>query len=127
MAQSAAQKVQRKGRLKQGVCGGVFGRQMPFEERAKNAAQLGAQCFDLQGPDNWPILKKYGLVPTMVSGGGRLTDACNDKSLHAQILEQFKTNIPRGEGQRRPERYHFFRQPQGARATRKGWRTASSC
>ncbi len=95
MAQTAAQKVQRKGRLKQGVCGGVFGRQMPFEERAKNAAQLGAQCFDLQGPDNWPILKKYGLVPTMVSGGGRLTDACNDKSLHAQILEQFKTNIPR--------------------------------
>jgi hydroxypyruvate isomerase len=95
MAQASEQKVQRKGRLKQGVCGGVFGRNMPFEERAKHAARLGAQCFDLQGPDNWPILKKYGLVPTMVSGGGRLTDACNDKTLHAQILEQFKTNIPR--------------------------------
>lgn len=95
MAQAPERKAQRKGRLKQGVCGGVFGRQMPFEERAKQAARLGAQCFDLQGPDNWPILKKYGLVPTMVSGGGRLTDACNDKALHPQILEQFKTNIPR--------------------------------
>ncbi len=94
-AQVSEQKVQRKGRLKQGVCSGVFGRNMPFEERAKQAARLGAVCFDLQGPDNWPILKKYGLVPTMVSGGGKLTDACNDKALHAQILEQFKTNIPR--------------------------------
>jgi len=93
-AQTSEQKVQRKNRLKQGVCGGVFGRQMPFEERAKNAAQLGAHCFDLQGQQNWPILKKYGLVPTVVPGGGRLTDACNDKTLHAAILAQFKENIP---------------------------------
>lgn len=88
------QKVQRKNRLKQGVCGGVFGRQMPFEERAKQAARLGAHCFDLQRAENWPILQKYGLVPTMVPGGGRLTDACNDKALHAEVLKQFKENIP---------------------------------
>lgn len=94
-AQSTSPKVPRKGRLKQGVCGGVFGRNMPFEERARQAARLGAQCYDLTGPDQWPILKKYGLVPTMVSGGGRLTDACNDKSLHDAIYKQFSENIPR--------------------------------
>jgi hydroxypyruvate isomerase len=88
------QKVQRKNRLKQGVCGGVFGRQMPFEERAKHAARLGAHCFDLQGQQNWPILAKYGLVPTVVPGGGRLTDACNDKALHEAVLKQFRENIP---------------------------------
>lgn len=88
------QKVQRKNRLKQGVCGGVFGRQMPFEERAKQAARLGAHCFDLQRQENWPILQKYGLIPTMVPGGGRLTDACNDKTLHAQLLKEFRENIP---------------------------------
>jgi hydroxypyruvate isomerase len=94
-AQSGEQKVQRKNRLKQGVCGGVFGRAMPLEERAKNAAKLGAHCFDLQAPANWPILKKYGLVPTMVPGGGRLTDACNDKTLHEAIRAQFAENLPR--------------------------------
>ena len=94
-AQTGEQKVQRKGRLKQGVCGGVFGRQMPFEDRARHAARLGAQCFDLTRPEQWPILKKYGLVPTMVSGGGRLTDACNDKTLHAEIEKQFRENLPR--------------------------------
>ena len=40
-AQTSEQKVVRKNRLKQGVCGGVFGRQMPLEERAKQAARLG--------------------------------------------------------------------------------------
>ncbi len=68
-AQPAEPKVQRKNRLKQGVCPGVFGRNMPFEDRARHAARLGAHCFDLQGPQNWPILKKYGLVPTVVPGG----------------------------------------------------------
>ena len=94
-AQGGEQKVQRKNRLKQGVCGGVFGRGMSMEDRAKNAARLGAHCFDLQAPANWPILKKYGLVPTMVPGGGRLTDACNDKTLHEAIRKQFAENLPR--------------------------------
>lgn len=92
MAQSD-QKVTRKGRLKQGVCGGVFGPDMSFEDRCRHAARLGAQCFDLQRKDNWPMLKKYGLVPTVVPGGGRLTDACNDRSLHAMIEKQFQENL----------------------------------
>lgn len=94
-AQSTEQKVQRKNRIKQGVCGGVFGRNMPFEERAKQAARLGAHCYDLTQPDQWPILKKYGLVPNMTAGGGKLTDACNDKTLHDAIRAQFKENLPR--------------------------------
>jgi hydroxypyruvate isomerase len=85
--------VQRKNRIKQGVCGGVFGRSMSFEDRVKHAARLGAHSFDLQRKDNWPILRKYGIVPTVVPGGGRLTDACNDKSLHAQLEKDFRANI----------------------------------
>lgn len=94
-AQSSEQKVARKNKLKQGVCGGVFGRNMPFEERAKQAARLGCHCYDLTQPEQWPILKKYGLVPNMTAGGGKLTDACNDKTLHDQIRAQFKENLPR--------------------------------
>ncbi|MFZ5927435.1 MAG: hydroxypyruvate isomerase family protein [Acidobacteriota bacterium] len=94
-AQPAEPKVQRKNRLKQGVCPGVFGRGMALEDRARHAARLGAHCFDLQAPQNWPVLKKYGLIPTVVPGGGRLTDACNDKALHEKILAEFRENIPR--------------------------------
>src|SRR5450759_2254776 len=41
------QKKQRKGRLKQGVCGSVFGRGMSFEDQCKQASRLGVQVIDL--------------------------------------------------------------------------------
>jgi hydroxypyruvate isomerase len=95
MAQGGAPKVERKGRLKQGVCGSVFGKGMSFEDQVRNAAQLGVKCFDLRGPQDWPTIKKYGLVPTMVAGGGRLTEGCNDKANFGWIEKQFMENIPR--------------------------------
>jgi hydroxypyruvate isomerase len=87
-------KVQRKNRVKQGVCNGVFGRNMSFEDRCRHAARLGAHCYDLVQPAQWDTVKKYGLLPNVVPGGGRLTDACNDKALHADIEKQFQTNLP---------------------------------
>jgi hydroxypyruvate isomerase len=59
----------RPGKLKQAVCPGVFGRQMPLEERCKHAARLGLYGIDLIGPKDWPTLKGYGLIPTMAPGG----------------------------------------------------------
>src|SRR5229473_871043 len=48
--------VQRKGRLKQCVTGGVFGRGRSLEDTARDAARLGARGYDLIGPKDWPIL-----------------------------------------------------------------------
>src|SRR4051812_31384366 len=58
------------GRLKQSVCGSVFGKGFPFEEQCRLAAELGFQGIDLQPPDKWPMLQKYGLLSTMSNGGG---------------------------------------------------------
>ncbi len=77
-------KVARKGRLKQGVCGGVFGRGMAFEDQCREAARLGAQCYDLRRPEEFPILKKYGLTPTVVAGAMTLTGGCNRKEDHLE-------------------------------------------
>jgi hydroxypyruvate isomerase len=93
MAQTYEPKVVRKNRIKQGVCRGVFGK-MDFEDCARHAARLGAHCFDLQAPDKWPILKKYGLVPTIAPSFGGINDGCNDKALHPKILAQFKEGLP---------------------------------
>ena len=43
----------------------VFARGMAFEDRCREAAELGITGFDLVGPQQWPILKKYGITPTM--------------------------------------------------------------
>ena len=61
--------IKRKGRLRQSLFRTVFGQNTPglttFEEQCKEAARLGVYGFDLIGPQDWPTLKKYGLVPTM--------------------------------------------------------------
>ena len=85
--------VRRKGRLKQGVCSGVFGREMAFEDRCRHAARLGATGFDLQSEDKWPTLKKYGLIPTMVPGAGTIKDALNRIENHARLEADMRSNL----------------------------------
>ena len=52
----------RKGKLKQSVMRTNFDPKMPFEDMCKTAADLGFKGFDLVQPNDWPTLKKYGLV-----------------------------------------------------------------
>ncbi len=72
----------RKGRLRQCVTRGVFGKGMPLEDMCRHAARLGVVGFDLIGPADFPLLKKYGLIPTMVPGAMTLTGGCNHKEDH---------------------------------------------
>lgn len=85
----------RKGRLKQSVTRGVFGRgnKLSMEEMARLAAENGVHGFDLVTPEDFPILKKYGLVPAMVRGGGTLTDNVNHEENHARIEPELRANI----------------------------------
>ncbi len=78
----------RPGRLKQGVCGGVLGRGVDLDQRCRVAAELGALGHDLVGPKDWPILQKYGLVPTMVPGIGTLMHNSTDLSRHDDLEKQ---------------------------------------
>lgn len=76
----------RKARYKQAVTTGCFGR-MPFEDTCREAARLGIKGYDLIGADRWPILKKYGLVPTMYPSGpgGSIAEALNRKENHDRL------------------------------------------
>lgn len=77
------------GRLKQGVCGGVFrGSNLDFEAQCRALAEMGIFAYDLQGPDKFPTMKKYGIVPSMVPGSSPLANGVNDKSLHAEIIKR---------------------------------------
>src|SRR5687768_12849083 len=84
----------RKGRLKQGVTRGVFGRGVPLEDCCRQAASVGIQGFDLVTPADWPLVKKYGLVPSMASGGGgSIASALNRTENHAKIEAAMRTTI----------------------------------
>ena len=73
---------------------GVFrGLKATFEEKCRIAKALGVQGFDLVGPDRFPILKKYGLVPTMVPGGSSIKHGINNKAYHAEIERRMRAAI----------------------------------
>ena len=82
------------GRLKQGVCKGVFkGLNYQIEDMAREAARMGFHGIDLVGPETFPVLKQYGLMPTMVGGGSRIKEGINDPQYHAAIDKSMREAI----------------------------------
>jgi hydroxypyruvate isomerase len=85
----------RKGRLKQGVTAGVFDPKMSFEDQCRLAADLGCVGFDLVPPQDWHMLKKYGLTPTMdpQNGGVTIPDGMNKKENHDKFEKAMRPAI----------------------------------
>jgi hydroxypyruvate isomerase len=82
----------RKGRLKQSVCKWCY-RNMSVEELAKESAKLGLKGMDLIGPDDWPAVQKYGILPTMAPGATTIADGLNRIENHAKCEADFRQNI----------------------------------
>ena len=80
-----SQAAPRPGRLKQGICSGVLGRGFDLDQRCKAASELGALGHDLVGQKDFPILKKYGMTPTMLPGIGTLMHNSTDLSRHDEL------------------------------------------
>jgi hydroxypyruvate isomerase len=83
---------ERKGRLKQGVARWCFNK-WTLDELCANAAKVGLVGIDLVGPAEWPVVKKYGLIPSMAPGGGSIPDGLNRKDLHDKIIAEMRENI----------------------------------
>jgi hydroxypyruvate isomerase len=84
------------GRLKQSVTAGVFrGSKMTLDDMCREAAKLGIYGFDLVKPEDWPVLKKHGLTPTMLPGpyGGTIPDGINSKENHDRIEKGLREGI----------------------------------
>lgn len=87
--------VDRKLRLKQSVCRWCYSK-IDVEDFAKECARLNVQSVDLADPKEWPVYKKYGLVPTMIGGGTTISDGFNRKENHEGIAARFRESVNRG-------------------------------
>jgi hydroxypyruvate isomerase len=95
-ATAAAAAVPAKGRLKQSVTAGVFrGSGMTLDDMCREAAKLGIYGFDLVKPEDWPVLKKHGLAPTMLPGpyGGTIPDGINNRENHDRLEKGLREGI----------------------------------
>ncbi len=88
----------RRGRIKQGLWKTVFGDKTPlsFDEMCRLAVHLGVKGFDLIPPEDWPVLKKYGLRPLMVDSQAiSFEDGIIHAELHDKIEADFRPWIKR--------------------------------
>ena len=82
-AQTSAPK---KGRIKQSVFKTVFDPKMPFEDMCRHCAEIGIRGMDMIAVEDWPTLKKYGLVPVMgPTGAGSFRDGIIRPELHSEL------------------------------------------
>jgi hydroxypyruvate isomerase len=86
----------RKGRVKQSLMRVVFGQgtTLSFDDMCREAARLGCKGFDLIAPQDWPTLKKYGLICTMAPAMGvTIRDGLIRPELHDAIERSMRSEI----------------------------------
>lgn len=83
-----------KGNINHSACRWCYG-SIPIEELCAGAKKIGLVGIDLVGPNDWPVLKKYGLLSTMCNGAElNLVDGFNDTQFHAALVKNYTEMIP---------------------------------
>src|SRR5688572_5574230 len=84
-----------KGRVNHSVCRWCY-QDIPLEDLCKSAQKIGLKSIELTGPDEWPILKKYGLISAMPWGAGLgIEKGFNDPQYHDQLIKSYEEVIPK--------------------------------
>ncbi len=81
-------------RIKQAVARWCY-KDISMDDLSKAAAAMGILGVDLVGPEDWPALKKHGLICTMTTGAGTIPSGLNRKENHDALEREFRENIPR--------------------------------
>jgi hydroxypyruvate isomerase len=89
-----ATKVVRKGRLKQSVSRWCY-RTIPDPEFFKAVADMGLPAVDLLAPEQWPVVRDYGLVCSLGwKVGGDIPNGLNDPANHDAIVKGMVAALP---------------------------------
>jgi hydroxypyruvate isomerase len=84
-----------KGRIKHSVCRWCY-HDIPLEELCKASVEIGIKSIELVGPEEWPILKKYGLTSAMPWGAGMgIEKGFNNPDYHDELVKSYEDLIPK--------------------------------
>ncbi len=93
-AADAAAGADLKGRINHSVCKWCY-EKIPLETMCEAGKEMGLQSVELLTVDDFPTLKKHGLICAMVSGvPGGITSGLNRVENHDKIAEYFEKTIP---------------------------------
>ncbi|MBL0744487.1 hydroxypyruvate isomerase family protein [Chryseolinea lacunae] len=83
-----------KGKVNHSVCRWCYN-DIPFEDLCKAAKKIGLSSIELTGPEEWPILKKYGLTSALPWGAGKgIGEGFNNPALHDELVKSYSEVIP---------------------------------
>lgn len=109
LAARAAERVVRKGRLKQSVSRWCYAKTVPAPAFYRAVADMGLTAVDLLEEDQWPVVREYGLVCSMgYGGGGTIADGLNVRANHDAIVKGLTASIPRAARLGVPNLITFF-------------------
>lgn len=91
---SAAAPVSRlKGNIRHSVARWSYGH-LPLTELCQLVQSLGFAAIDLVGPDEWPVLQRYGIDSSMCNGAElNLTDGWCNPEFHPVLTERYLRHI----------------------------------
>ena len=85
---------ERKGRVNHSVCRWCYDK-IPLEDLCKASKEMGIQSVELQGPKEWPTLKKYDLTCAMANGAGMgIERGWNRIENHQKLIDSYAEVIP---------------------------------
>ena len=80
------------GRLKQSAARWCYSK-ISIDDLCRQSAEMGLSGIDLVEPDDWPVLKKYGLVPAMTQGKATIPNGFNRKENHDRLEKELQDRI----------------------------------
>lgn len=84
-----------KNNIHHSVCRWCF-EDIPLATFLAHLQQLGIGALDLVGPEDWPLLKQYGIHCSMCNGAEiSLTEGWNDPQYHSRLIAKYTEMIPK--------------------------------
>ena len=80
--------------MKQSVARWCY-QKISLDDLARAGAEMGLSGVDLIDHDEWPTVRKYGLVPAVAPGAGDIPNAWNRKESHDKLEKEMRANIER--------------------------------
>lgn len=81
-----------KSRIKQSVCRWCY-KDLSLEQLANGAKKIGLQSVELLSPEEYLVVKEYGLTCAMLQGTGPIHDCFNRVENHERCVRELKEAI----------------------------------
>lgn len=84
-----------KGRINHSVCRWCY-QDVSLEDLCKAAKDMGITSIELVGPEEWPVLQKYGLTSALPWGAGMgIEKGFNNPAYHDELVKSYEEMIPK--------------------------------